>query len=79
MVEHLRRLGKAADAEAVHVPDAVFAAKHVRAQQAQDRAGIQHILAFEKAFDHGFADRKSAQDQRAMRDRFVAGYANSAR
>jgi hypothetical protein len=40
--------------------------------------GAQHVLAFEKPFDLRLADGEQAEDQRAMRNRLVAGRAQAA-
>jgi hypothetical protein len=40
--------------------------------------GMQDILAFQQAIDGGFANRKGPQNERAVRNRFVARHAGAA-
>ena len=49
------------------------------AEGAHGGGGGEHVLAFEQAFDRGFADGERPQHQRAVRDRLVARRPDRAR
>ena len=70
--------GEASNADATHAPFSRAAAFDLRAQRSHRLSGIEHILAFEQTADAGLADRKRAEYQRAMRNRFVARHADTA-
>ena len=78
MVQDLGRLGKAADAEAVHMPAAGAVANDIGAERAQDRGSVAHVFAFQQVFDDRLTNGKGAQDQSAVRYRLVARDANAA-
>src|SRR5262249_41481676 len=77
-VEHALRRAEAADADAVHTPLAFAHALDRGAQRAHRLGGVEHVLAFEQPGYAGFPDRERAEDEGAVRDRFVAGDARAA-
>jgi hypothetical protein len=77
-VEHALRRAKAADADAVNAPRAFRHAFDRGAQRAHRLAGVEHVFAFEQPGYAGFPDRERAEDEGAVRDRFVAGHARAA-
>ena len=56
-------------------PRAVRAPLDARAEIAQGLRGAQHVLALEQTRDAGTADGERSQDERTVRNRFVARYA----
>jgi hypothetical protein len=66
---------QSADADAIYAPNTVGAARHTSTERAHGSRGAQHILALQQARDVRASDGKAAQDEGAMRDRFVAGNA----
>ena len=77
-IEPLRGLDEAADAGAADPPAPRRVARHGGAERPAGGGGAQHVVAFEKALDPGLADRKQPEDERPMRDRLVAGGAQTA-
>src|SRR5262245_17394337 len=77
-IEHAMRFAEAADADAVNAPCACGHALDLGAQRAHRLAGVDHVLAFEQPGYAGFPDRERAEDEGAVRDRFVAGRARAA-
>ena len=77
-IEPLRGLDEAADAGAADPPAPRRVARHGGAERPAGGGGAQHVVAFEKALDPGLADRKQPEDERPMRDRLVAGRAQTA-
>jgi hypothetical protein len=77
-IERRRRAHEAADADAVDAPDAVAAAFQPGTERAHHVGGVQHVLAFQEAFDRGLAHRQRPQDEGAVRDRLVARHAGAA-
>ena len=77
-IEHPLRLPEAADPDAMHAPGALAGALDLRPQRPHGLAGVKHVLAFEKPGNPGLPDRQRAENQRAMRDRLVAGHAQAA-
>src|SRR5262249_54765698 len=77
-VEHALRRAEAADADAVNAPLAFAHALDRGAQRTHRLAGVEDILAFEQPRYAGFPDRERAEDEAAVRDRFVAGGACAA-
>ena len=75
----LRGLDEAADAGAARPASAPAPSRVTAAPSARQACGgAQHVVAFEKALDPGLADRKQPEDERPMRDRLVAGRAQTA-
>ena len=74
-IEHAFGFAPAAGAHAVDAPCAVRAPLDARAEIAQGLRGAQHVLALEQVRDAGAADGERSQDERAVRNRFVARYA----
>ena len=66
------------DADAVDAPGALAHALDLGTERAHRVGGIDHVLAFEQPGYVGLAHRKRTDDERAMRDRLVAGYARAA-
>jgi tetratricopeptide (TPR) repeat protein len=56
-------------------PAALAAALELDPERAQRRRHREHVLPFEQAADAAFADRQRAEQQRPMRQRFVARHA----
>ena len=73
-----RGRSKAADPDAAHPPGAVVAASDLRAQGAHRVGGAVDVLAFQQAGNGGLADRQRAQNERPMRDRFIARHPDTA-
>ena len=71
-VDHLRRLGKAANADTMHRPAPAAVFRHLGPEGAHGLGRVQHVLPFKQAFDRGLANAHRAEDQGAMRDRLVA-------
>ena len=65
-IEHVARLLAAADAKTTHPPDRAFL-HDLRAERPQRRGRAQHVLAFQQAGNHGFAQRQGAKHQRPVR------------
>ena len=78
-IEGLGGLQQRAEPGAPDAPAPVGMAHDLRAELAAGLRGAQHVLAFEKPFDLRFADGEQAEDQRAMRNGFIAGRAHAAR
>src|SRR6516164_9535715 len=76
-IDDVLRLRKSADADAVDAPDAVAFARNIGAEHAHGRSCAQHVVAFEQALDARSTDGERAQDECAMRQGLVAGYAQS--
>ena len=72
------RFGKAGDADAADDPRAGAAPLEKGAERLHRLRGVEHILAFEQSADFASRRRKRAEDQRPMRDRFIAGHAHAA-
>jgi hypothetical protein len=64
-------LRKATDADAMNVPGTIAGAFNARTERPHGIGSVQNIFAFQQATDGSFADGKRAQDQGAVRDRFV--------
>jgi hypothetical protein len=62
----------------VDAPRPFASAFDLGAERAHGIGGVEHVLAFEQPRDAGLSDRERAEDQRPMRDRFVAGDAGGA-
>jgi hypothetical protein len=62
----------------VHAPRAFGHASDRGAQRAHRLGGVEHVFAFEQPGYAGFPDRERAEDEGAVRDRFVAGHARAA-
>ncbi len=77
-IERRRRLGEAADADAPHPPGPLAGALDERAERLHGVGGADGVLALQHAGDAGFAHRQRAEDQRAQRNRLVAGHAHAA-
>ena len=67
---------KPADADADNMPAARALARDRRTKRPAGLRGAKHILAFQKAFHAGFANREQSEDHGTVRDRLVAGDAN---
>ena len=82
-IAEIQRLGRLQQRAEPGAPDAPAArpdgARSCAPSWRQACAGAQHVLALEQPFDLRLADREQAEDQRAMRDGFVAGRAHAAR
>ena len=70
---------KPADTDAAHRQATSPGPLHLRAQRPHRLGGVEHVLALEQAGDPGLADRQRPQNQRAMRNRLVAGHADASR
>ncbi len=77
-IERRRRLRKPRHPHALYRPGALAGPLDARAQRPHHFRGIDHVLAFQKTADPGFADGHGRQDQRAMRDRLVARHPHAA-
>src|SRR6185437_11890484 len=77
-IERRRRLGEPRNADAVQAPRAHIGALDVCSKGAYGLAGIEHVLAFEQTGNARLADRKRTENERAVRDRFVARHAHTA-
>src|SRR5206468_1053004 len=77
-VEHAIGRAEAAHAHAMNAPCAFAGALETRAQRAHCVGGVDHVLAFEQSGYAGLPDRERAEDEGAVRDRFVAGHARAA-
>ena len=73
------RLLEAADAHALDPPGPGAGPLDRGAEGPHRPAGVEHVLALEQAADPRLADRQRAEDQRAVRDRLVAGHLHPAR
>src|SRR5262245_4858154 len=77
-VEGAIGLAQAADADAVNAPSAFAGALDRGAQRPHGLCGVDDVLALEQPGDARLADRERAEDQGAVRDRFVTGHAHAA-
>src|SRR5262249_29473620 len=77
-VEHANGRAEAADADAMDAPGPFTRAFDLGPERTHSIGGVEHVLAFEQPGDAGLADRERAEDQRPVRDRFVAGHARGA-
>ena len=71
-VEQVFRLGEGANAYAVDRTPVIPAPDHTCAQRIQRGSGSEHVVTFEQTRNLRPPDRKRAEHQRTMRDRFVA-------
>ena len=71
------RLREARDADAVHRPGDIAGPFDLRAQRPHRLGGVEYVLALEQAGDPCFPDRQRAKNQRAVRNRLVAGHADA--
>ena len=71
-VQNVLRLQKAADADAVNRPRALAGPLDAGAESAHGGGRCQNILAFQHAFNAGFAHRQATQHQCPVRDRLVS-------
>src|SRR5262249_36641203 len=71
-VERPGRRGEAANANAANRPRAVAVAGDGRAERAHGLGSVDHVLALEQSGNPRLAHGQGADDQGAMRDRFVA-------
>ena len=72
-IEHVGRLAKPADADAMDAPFALALARDIGAEPAHRFGGVEHVIGFEQAGDLRLAHGEGAQDERAVRHGFVAG------
>jgi hypothetical protein len=66
------RLAQAANANAPDMPYPVFRSRHMSAKCSCGLCRVQNIITFQQAFNTGFTNGQKPQDQRPMRDRFIA-------
>jgi hypothetical protein len=59
---------------AAQAPQAFAGADHLGAEGAHRGRRVEDVLGFQQALYLGFARGEAAQDQGAVRDRFVAGH-----
>ncbi len=72
------RLPGRAPGRAAHDPGAVLLPLGIGAERADRGGGVEHVLAFEQAFDPRLARGHRAENQRPVRDRFVARHGDMA-
>ena len=77
-IQGARRLGKAADTDAVNAPAALARPFDLGAERPHGGGGVEDIFALQKTADGGLADRHRPQNKGAVRDRFVARHADTA-
>ena len=77
-VQNIAGFPQAADPDAVDMPDAVAIAFDLGAKLAERGGGPQHVVAFQQAGYRRFADGHGRQNERAVRNRLVAGHARGA-
>ena len=73
-VDHIVRLGKAADTHPVHGIGAAAVVDDLGPESAHGFGGVEHVLPLQKPGDRGLAHGHGAKDQAAVRDRLVAGH-----
>ena len=78
-VQDFRRLGQAADPDAMDQPRAVLAPSGLGPEGAHCRHRPQHVLALQQSFDLSRSDRLRTQHQRTVRNRLIARHADRAR
>ena len=73
-VNHLIRLGKTTNTDAVHMPCAILIPRDVSTKGLHRLGGIQNILPLKQPGDDGLSHRHRPQNERAVRDRLIAGH-----
>jgi hypothetical protein len=73
-IDHVFRFRKTADTDTLHGPFTAAVVGHGRAKRAHRLGRVQHVFAFEQACDPCLTHRQRAQNQRAVRDGFIAGH-----
>ena len=76
-VERLAGAEQRAQSRAEDAPISLAAPRHGRAKLAAGAGGVENVIAFEQTLDRRLADAKQPEDQRPMRDGFVAGRAKT--
>jgi hypothetical protein len=71
-IEYFGRRAQSADPTTLHGPDTVLASVDRRPERAERGSGTQDVVAFQQVGDRRFTDAQGAENQRAVRDRFVA-------
>ena len=77
-IEGRGRLGETAGADALDGPGALPGPDRNGAHRPHGAGRMQNVLAFEQTGDFGLADRQGAEDQRALRNRFIPRYLQAA-
>jgi len=77
-IEYAPGRGKARDADAVDAPFSRTAPVNPGAERRYRLAGVKYVFTFEQSINSRLADRKRTEDERAMRNRFVAWHTHAA-
>jgi hypothetical protein len=73
-IQHTGRLREASDPDPIYAPGLISGSLDPRAKRAHDVGGVQDVLAFQQTCDGTFTDCQGTKNERAVRNRLVAGY-----